>query len=290
MAKKIPTWLLGCGIGCGVIILVIAGGATATGIWVKGLLDEFDGAVETREEIEARFGEPGSFVPPPDGSISPTRMEVFLAVRDDMSEVRQAITETFSRFPMTEEEERAFEKEPFFQKMARVLSFSKGVMGLGHHFGSFFHTRNQSMLQNEIGMGEYTYIYVLAYYTWLGHSQDDGPGDDPEGEKGVRGRNFDMKTPKVNRRIHANILNMLENQLDALASTPDDELAHAIEAEIAALEEDVGRLPRQDGLPAPILASLEPYRDRLVTSYSAATNQFDLAMNRRSGPGSFTSE
>jgi hypothetical protein len=49
----------------------------------------------------------------------------------------------------------------------------------------------------------------------------------------------------------------------------------ALSEEVAAMEDEDLRLPWEEGLPAVIEASLEPYRERLSESYSALCNPLE---------------
>ncbi len=137
-----------------------------------------------------------------------------------------------------------------------------------------------------VGLGECTDICGLAYYAWLGHSPAEGPesaGGEDEAEFGPRMGNASSG------RIRGDLLQMLRNQLAALPDDADEAWRETLAGEIEAVEADSRRLPWQDGLPAQVAASFEPYRDALETSYSPVTNAFELGRNRKRGL-SFTAD
>ena len=83
MPNWLKTSLAGCGCGCLVLFIVI-GVVSARGcVAAKNMAVGFQQAAQTREQIEGRFGEPGDFVPWPDGVVPAERIETFLTVRDD---------------------------------------------------------------------------------------------------------------------------------------------------------------------------------------------------------------
>jgi hypothetical protein len=96
--------------------------------------------------------------------------------------------------------------------------------------GEFSKARNQAMLDAGMGMGKYSYIYTLAYHSWLRIHTDEGP--------------------------------------------------EALELN----EGDPGRAPWQADLPDATLASLQPYRERLIETYNSLSDSFELARSQKKGP------
>ena len=157
----------------------------------------------------------------------------------------------------------------------------------------FMKGRNQALLDAGMGMGEYYYIYVIGYFSWLGKHPGDGPDFqiDESGSDEIRVGELDREEVREERRdlfirrIHRMLLPMLHNQLDKLASGGVSEAQSgwraSLEAEIQAMEKDRFRLPWQEGLPARTEASLEPFRSRLEQSYNAMTNPLELTWEQR---------
>ncbi len=283
--KKTPKWLMGCGIGCGAIVILGVGFLAISALYLRGLMADFETATETRATLEERFGAEQEFIPWPDGGIPADRIEAFLRVRDATEPVRARITSTFSSLPLTAREARELDEMPFHEKMHAVWEMTKGALGLGSGFGEFFQARNTAMLEAGMGMGEYSYIYVLAYNAWLGHPMAQGPGSG----LGRRAGEVNMGTEDLTiSRIQRDMLAMLRNQRESLPSEATEEWRRALDSEIAALEEDEGRVPWRDGMPEATAASLSPYRERLEGTYSPMTNVFELARSRKSGPWSYT--
>ena len=156
--KKTSTCLIGCGVGCLLLIIVAILIAIAGAFFVKDTVSGFDDAVDTRDELEERFGEPEDFVPAPGGSIPPDRMEVFLAVRVATDEQRGRIVDLFESLPMNEEAAKRIEEAPFLEKMQAVLGITGSALGLGAAIGDFFEARNHALLEQGMGLGEYSYI------------------------------------------------------------------------------------------------------------------------------------
>ncbi len=262
-------WLIGCGVGCGVVILLgallIGGGA----YWIRGMVHRFDDATERVDALEERYGPVEDWTPPPRGAVAADRVDAFLAVRDSTAALRARFEATFASFERLEEKDRAHQKPDFKD----ILHAVRGGLGIAPLIGDFLAARAAALEAAGMGLGEYTYIYALAYYGYLDKDPDSGPEHTQ-----VQDEDFD---PDVRRRAHRLLLAMLHNQraaADAAGLAPS--WRDSLDAEIAALEQDRHRVPWQDGLPPAIADSFAPYRERLETTWSEAANVFELGRLR----------
>ncbi len=302
MPSTTSKWLIGCGIGCGVIILLIAALIGGSYFFLRDTLKGFKESSESGKLLDEKYGAADGFTPWPDGAVPPARMEVFLSVRQATQPHREQIAQAFAALPTAKAQVEKLKSEPAMERISSFFKIGKSAFGLGSTLGTFLQVRNEAMLASEIGMGEYTYIYAVAYYGGMKHSPLDGPeyanirpgaedhGDQdsaPPSDRRARHRTVDL-------RIHADLAKMLANQLaslptGAIAGAPAD-WRQVLAREIAALEDDSTRMPWQDGLPPQIAASIEPYRPRLEATYNAVTNEFELTRSRAHGSWSVTAE
>jgi hypothetical protein len=251
-------------------------------MWIGRVMKGMEASTQASGALDERFGKPTAFTPSGDGAVPSARMEAFLAVREATAPARVSIAGFFDSLP-TREEAEAMDKAPFTEKLVKGFGFARTGMGIPTALADFFKIRDESLLAQEMGMGEYTYIYVLAYQSWLGHPPGDGPlRDDSPGAAPV--------PPRVLVRIQSDLLTILENQAAALPVDTPQARRDQLAAEIAAMKEDSGRIPWKDGVPDAVAVSFEPYRDRLEASYARATNVFELARNRRHGRFSYEAE
>jgi hypothetical protein len=264
--KKKSKLLQGCLVGCAIATFLGVVLIGSCGVWVWDMRSGFDEAIEARAELEERFGDQAEFQPLPDGSIPATSMEKFLAVRSELEPLCRRFEETFGAFDRMDQSE----DEDLEPSAGDIFTLLKGAMGLAPLLGDYFAARNDALLRAELGLGEYTYIHVMAYDSWLELSGVDGP------TVRVEDRNDDSGD-----RIHEAMISMLSAQRTQLAD--DDGSVAALDAEITALQEDAARVPWQDGLPAVLEATLESFRQRLESSYCAASADFDLSRNRSRG-------
>jgi hypothetical protein len=291
MAKGTSKWLLGCGIGCGVIVLIVVVALVGGLFFLRSTLKGFDEAIADRKALEQKYGQAADFAPRPDGAIPAERMLVFLAVRDSLKSISDSLAESFDTLYRNERAKQRGESGQPWWRMFRT-----GV-GMAEEISDFYLRRNQQLLVAGMGLGEYTYIYVLSYYVWLGHSPTEGPEDitvrvdeqtgdlTVETDGGKRRINI-QGTAAPLRRICRDLRLMLQHQLQALdeeSPSADPEWRRRLSEEIARLEAGPLRLPWRDGLPEAVVASFEPYRSRLEGSYRPATNLFELGINHKRG-------
>lgn len=280
-------WLVGCGIGCLVIILILIVLGVGGYMFFKNLVGEFQEQEELMEILTERYGEIKDFCPDPDGSIGPSRIEAFLSIREAFAPYQEKL-----EFSMRELQDRVGQSEVEVKKPKNIFEMVKLGFGLIPQIAEFMKFRNQALLDAEMGMGEYTYIYAIAYFSWLDKPPEDGP-DFEVMEEGGGSRMGEMDIEEIReerrdvmiRRLHRTLLPMLENQLEKLVSTGASETLpewkNLLEAEIQAMEKDRFHLPWEAGLPDAIETSLEPYRDRLEQSYNPMTNPFELTIEQR---------
>lgn len=246
-------------------------------LFLRRMVRGFDEAVATREAVEQRYGKPGEFTPQPDGSIPAARMEAFLRVRDALKVSRERLAETFSHLPAGGLGDDDFNKKPILERLSRVFAVGKEALGIGPAVSDFFGVRNKAMLDAGIGMGEYSYIYTVACYSWLGHSPSDRPRADIREKAGGGRGEIHIAGFGGMMRVHQDLKQILRNQLASLPPQTPEAWRQALGHEIEALAADINRAPWQGGVPEAIAASLAPYRERIEASYSPATNPFELA-------------
>jgi hypothetical protein len=281
-------WLIGCGIGCGVVIVGLLILGTAGYYFIKDMVKDFQASETLMDTLIERYGTTREFSPDPDGAIRPARIEIFLAVRSSMAPAMEEMERAINILSEMEQTDR--DKE---EPSPNVFTKIKTGLGFAAQIAEFYRSRNQALLDNDMGMGEYYYIYVMSYFSLLGRSPSDGPPfrveDQAAGgriiyterQRETQGDRMDMML----RRVHRQIFPMLQNQYAKLTegdvSRTQEKWRKALAAEIEAMESDRYRLPWKDGLPDILKTSLEPYRSRLESSYSAMLNIFEVTRNQR---------
>jgi hypothetical protein len=265
-------WVKGCGCGCAVVALLAILALVGSGV---AITRPFNRAIEARELLEERYGHQDGFTPPSDGAIAPERMEAFLSVRERLAEPCARVTESFESMRQMERFE-GVEDPPKRELLGALWNAGRSAFALGPRMGELFRARNEALLDAEMGLGEYTYIFVIAYSPQLVSWREE------------EGR-IKVENVEVPRRIRRLLVEMLRRQLAAVEgdplADPDGEWAGGLTAEIARLEEDPRRIPWMEGLPPAIEASVSPYRERLDALLCEAALDVELIRNERQGIG-----
>jgi hypothetical protein len=253
-------------IGCGVLLVIAIALPFVLGVMMMG---PFKRAVDDRHAIEEQFGPQEAYVPPASGVPSDDRIEAFLAIRRAFAEPCADLTQAEKQMQKMETFDDQDEVDRM-EVMREVFSLTKSMMGVGPVLGHFYELRNQSLLDAGMGLGEFTYIFAVAY--------NDRLLDEPQGEQ--------LFGPTAtNRRVRKALLTMLESQLAVLRSEGGEEAGiETLEAEISAMQADDRRVPWQDGIPTVITEALAPYRAELDELYCPAMAPLELMINERHGP------
>lgn len=280
-------WLIGCGIGCGVIILIIVILIASGYFFIKNIVDEFKDTEAMTEVLTERFGRIPDFCPNPEGTIRPERIEAFLSARKAFQPIREEIAKSMEALSRKKDIDDVEMGKP--RSMFTLIRLGFGLIP---QTAEFIKTRNEALLEAGMGLGEYYYIYVVAYYSWLGKNPEDGPGfqivgPDENEDFATWGQedSKEMRRERMLRRINRMLLPMLHNQLEKLQTeggiVTSGDWPQTLETEIEALEEGRERLVWQDGLPEAITTSLIPFEDRLDASYNPLTNPLELMIEQR---------
>jgi hypothetical protein len=200
-------------------------------------------------------------------------MEVFLSVREALKAEQSRIDAALAHIDL----EDLRQGHPAFGSVLRVLNDLSNLIA---PFGEYVDRRNRVLLDKRMGLGEYGYIYSIAYHSWLHHSPEEGPPILSQGNRRDRhqvlGDNPDLSPEGVRSRYRHLITRWLENQLNRSPDVEQTKWRAALKDEIDRIDRDSRRIAWEDGLPAPIQTSLDPFRNRLTNTYHRSTNYFEL--------------
>ena len=271
MAGAGKKWLIGCGVGCGVIILLNILLFVGAGIMFTRPMDK---AVDSQKDLIEATGKPQNYIPEP-GSLTPARLEIFLSVRSRLvpsCEKLESAVEGFQAMEEIGENDEDPSAGEIFQGLGQLMGSVKGMVV---ELGKVLEIRNRALLEEGMGLGEYTWIYVLSYNSWLGYLPNEGVDSE--------GGNFSSREAGL-------IEDLMESHATALENAGRQEEAQLWHLEIKKLNWGEGETPFAHGdLPEEIKSVLLPFRARLEQSYCPPMSEFDLGQMKKSGM-SFTSD
>ena len=276
MAQEWPPWFKAGGVGCLAVSALSVVVVLAVYAFVR-LSGERD--IHSREALSRVLPDASSFTPAGDRSLAPERLEAFLAVRRRLAVHCQEFAGIESAFARMDSYDgsagspSAAESDPggFARDLGRAL---KAFVSVARRLGAYLETRNRTLLEEGMGLGEFTWIQVVAYHAWLGEPT----------------RRFVLARPDEPRvfqdRVVPQVREMIRRHLAASerAGAPGIELA-PWRRELAALDRNPERVPFADGPPPALAGSLEPYREALRSVWCPATQELDLVVTVRDGLG-----
>ena len=203
-----------------------------------------------------RFGWTPRYTPTVDGFIQPDRLERFLRVREAV----QANCRSFQDIVDNVIKLETLESDPNLsgsQKASEGFDSLKSMFSAAPTFLEFMNARNSALLTEEMGLGEYIYIYLAAYGELLALEP--------------QGRYADQEEAYLSPRARKEYVQILGNQLAALQAADQDAsslaLAAELQAEMTALADGSRSSPWPNGPPGTTGESLAPYHDRLSALY-----------------------
>jgi hypothetical protein len=266
VASSGKKWLVGCGVGCGAVILLSILLSVGGSLY---LMRPFNRAIDVQKELVEQYGPREAFIPGPQG-ITPERMEAFLAVRRSVFPMCAEFREVAESFAAMEELDQGGQEPSKGEVFRAVGGLTGNIFGMVGNIGKFNELRNEALLGQGMGLGEYIWIYVLAYNSWKGHQPNQDIGG--ESNHGFSGSE---------RRV---ILRLVRNHAEALAAAGLTERALLWEKEAGRMERTETGVPFKDGgLPAGVIRGFLPYEQELDSLYCEATSSFELNRMKKKG-------
>ncbi len=271
MAGTGKKWAIGCGVGCGLVLLVtlLVGGGMFMAL--RDTVKKGESINESFEALVAEYGRPEEYTPSANGVIPAGRMEVFLAVRQAMAPSARKLADSIG---ILSEDESVQKKASSFQKMKVGFSIIPSIL-------KHLDERNKILLEQGMGQGEYTYIYSLAYFDYLDKEVADGPNVALKQKEGSNTLSFKVggktqtkeeRERKIRRHLHSLHLAFLNNQIGKAGEQP------VLAAEHEALVNNRYRLLWEDGLPEAVAAGIAPYAEELEAAYIPILNLVEMGL------------
>ncbi|MBU2503211.1 hypothetical protein KJ682_17925 [bacterium] len=266
MAGRGRKIMIGCGIGCAAalvltIIVTVGGGLL--------LMRPFNRAIEDQEVLADRYGDRDAYAPGPQ-TMTPERLDRFLAVRAPLQDLCIGFEEIGEAFTAMEEIDKSGEAPSSGLILKSVGDVMGAAFGIAGKLGEYTEARNAALVEQDMGLGEYVWIYTLAYYSYLG--REPGTGFDGSESAGMSGAEIDLLTSMA-RRYGEN-----------LAAAGRSEEAALWEAESRRMARTEEGVPFAGGdLPATLADLFEPRRAELEAVFCPHTADVEFGEVERKG-------
>ena len=253
--------------GCLIITLTISF-VIASGFYfmTAGVRD----AKHIEQTLIDRFGWAEEYTPPLDGSIKLQRIEAFIRVREAVQPGcadYQAVLKGINHLDKLETDPESSPSEA----ASTGLQGLKSAFSAGPRMVKFSTKRNQALLAEKMGLGEYLYIYLTTY-----------------GEQLARESVSDMSNMEeayVSDRARREYTQILANQLlalqDSALQTDDPNLESDLLAEIERLKDGSQLSPWPMGPVGKSRQSLAPFQQRLDNLYCSGIVKIELLQKNR---------
>ncbi|MDY0109603.1 MAG: hypothetical protein RBT60_06655 [Candidatus Krumholzibacteria bacterium] len=286
MAGAGKKWLMGCGLGCLAVVVIVAVLLGGTALLFKNTFSGWRNASTAMRELSAAQGETADFRPAWPGGVTADRLEILLAVRDKTAPSRTELANEFYAA-----QDRLARSDG---KLSRLRRKIEAGQRLAPRLAEFMRLRSTALLEAGMNPGEYLYLYSLVYHCWLGH--DPAAGVERFFMAMRReGRSFEIQiesgdedadaigdpAERLRQRLRAQHRRWLRSLLnDAPAPVPQEQQAwfDQVREELDRLDRRRDTLPWAERFPAAWQAELEPYRARLAASWDVQSNGLELLL------------
>lgn len=270
MAVQGRNWLIGCGIGCAVVVaglaLLIGGGA----LLFRQAASGWDEASSAREVLHDRYGAAAAFTPDLEDALGDDRIEAFLRARERTTEARADLAAALGA--------ALGRLEGASGKFDRMWGLIRSGASLSPLLAEFSRLRSEALLAEGLSPGEYLYLYSLIHHCWLGRDpaagseafiraldQGDGSFEVTIDGRTFQGEDVQELDRQVRRDLNVHHRRWLASLLRDAEAAPTDRdrgagLIDGLRREIERLEADRQALPWLTGLPPGWERQLEPYR------------------------------
>ena len=147
MAGTAKQWLVGCGIGCGLMVALGLGLGAAGYYGVRHVAKRAETLEAASDSLATKYGPPEAWAPPLDGGLDPARIEAFLEARRLMAPERERTANNLAVLDGSK-------GSSVPAKIAAGVDFVPRLLG-------FIEERDRALLQVDMGPGEYMYIYSV---------------------------------------------------------------------------------------------------------------------------------
>lgn len=269
-------FLIGCGVVLGLLLLMGLIGSWFLMSQLKKELPNLKQLENQQEELLARFGPADEFTPSLDNGIDPTRMELYLSIREALPHDGTRFSDAIQD---VSDQEKRLKDAKGLSKVKEAFRIAQEGMGVARVAMEVLAQRDSVLLAEGMGPGEYIYYTVLGPVIALDYQPEPCT---PELEDSLDPEDLEaMESAQLT--IMGTFREQLANARRELSALPQrsveqDDWLLALEDEL-----DHGRIggrsvPFADGLPVATVEALAPYLDQLRASLPRCREAWSLEL------------
>ncbi len=276
----------GLGIGCALLVIAVFLVIGSVAFVLQRVSGDYRQARDSQEALFAEQGDPWQYIPDNGGLPTAERVAVFLTVRRDLGEWRESTAAMLADFLLLQQKKKEEQGG-----LLTTYRLAREGGDLASHLARYWTARNRALMRHGMGLGEYAYLYALAYYAYLGYDPADGVrqlGLELGGEAGSLTLRADAlaegeRQDRAWAQVHHLITPMLRRAAESgsaadFAAGPAADRAvvstwrQALTRELGLLAESPLRYPWRDGAPQPLADAFRAHRQELEQLYGVAVN------------------
>ncbi len=228
-------------------------------------------AIDSREALEAALPATDEYTPDRSGAIPAERMAIFLDIRRRLKPVQGELLDVHGAIRNVESVSEPADEQSTRESLELLKPVPKSMFKLAFYLAEYSTTRNELLLERGMGLGEYSWIYVIAHYSWLEY--------DPS-------RLIESSSnPRVYQdRVAGQVREMIRRHIEGSGEGASEmKRLESWRNDLELFDSDPERVPFRQNLPLEIIESLEPHRDELIALYSPELDELALMRTHRKG-------
>jgi len=256
----------GCAFGCGGILLL---GALGILLIFGAMNRQHGGAANARTALIESYGPREGYEPGAGAAIAEDRLEAFLRIRRTLIPECRKLME--ADLAMQGKRVLAGRGAVPKRKLAAIVGRFYGAGNQILNQSSFAKRRNEALLAEGMGFGEYAWIYSLTYYACLGREPILGKWRDEPGH-----------LPPAARKA---VADMMRRRAEALTAAGYDDRAELWQADADRLADSSYAVPFAGQAPPELAACVAARRDELEALFSPYSDPLEMMWLKEYGWG-----
>ncbi len=157
--SPLKKFLIGCAVVTAVLALLLIGGGIFVGKWFASQLPDTDRVESFEQQMADRFGPVSDFVPPADGVYDPSRVAIFVDLRERIVDLGRPVAEGYDELGRGD--------RVGGRSLSGIISGARWTMRLLRNSLEYVAVVDSVLLDAGMGRGEFTHYQLLLLHGYL---------------------------------------------------------------------------------------------------------------------------